>query len=230
MSTIRIEFLDGTDAGRVLEPEGDVVRIGRASSNELRLAAHHVSSEHARVVIGVDKVLLEDLHSTNGTAVVRGAERIVLGEEGSPRLPLESGDIIELGGEGDESTRLSVTLGEEREIGQVVSVRPIGELVGYTESVERNTDVLKTLYQVEKQIGGADDLDGVLVALADAALVLVPRATHVTIVLRDEPDGEDAGTDEAGYVPVLTRVRGQKAEASLRKGLCRSRAAYSARW
>jgi Nif-specific regulatory protein len=207
MSTIRIEVLDGTDAGRVFEPEGDVVRIGRASSNELRLTAHHVSSEHARVVIGVDKVLLEDLRSTNGTAVVRGAERIVLGEEGSLRLPLESGDVIELGGEGDESTRLSVTLGEEGEIAQVVSVRPIGEIVGYTESVERNTDVLKTLYQVEKEIGGADDLDGVLVALADAALVLVPRATHVTIVLRDEPDGEDAGTDEAGYVPVLTRVR-----------------------
>ncbi len=206
MSSIRIEVLDGADAGRVFEPDGDVVRIGRSASNDLALKEAHVSSEHARIVIGVDKVLVEDLASTNGTAIVRGAKRIVLSED-SLRLPLESGDVIELGGEGDESTRLAVTLGEEGDIGQVVSVRPIGEITGYTESVERNTDVLKTLYQVEKQIGGADDLDGVLVALADAALLLVPRATHVTIVLRDEPDGGRGGTDEAGYVPVLTRVR-----------------------
>ena len=86
-------------------------------------------------------------------------------------------------------------------------MRPIGDFVGYTQSVERNTDVLKTLYQVEKQIGAAADLDGVLVALADAALVLVPRATHVTIVLSDELGTEPVGSDEAGYVPVLTRVR-----------------------
>ncbi len=206
MPTLRLEVLDGADAGRTLEPEGDVVRIGRAASNELVLKESHVSSEHARVVIGVDKVLLEDLRSTNGTAVVRGDRRIVLSEDSSPRLALESGDIVELGGEGDESTRLAVTLGEEGDVAQVVSMRPIGEFVGYTQSVERNSDALKTLFQVEKQIGGAGDLDGVLIALADAALVLVPRATHVTIVLRDEPDGE-ADSDEAGYVPVLTRVR-----------------------
>jgi Nif-specific regulatory protein len=202
MASISIEIVSGAEAGTVFDPEGDVVRIGRAPANDLVLREAHVSGEHARIVIGAEDVVLEDLRSTNGTAVVRGERRIVLSEE-TPKTVLESGDVVELGGEGNESTRLSITIGDEVEP-HVVSVRPISEFSGQTPSVERNSDVLRTLYHVDKAIGSAADLDGVLTAVADGALTVVPRATHVTVVLRD-----DADSDGSGYVPVLTRVRGE---------------------
>ncbi len=205
MSTLRIEVLNGAAKGRTLEPEADVVRIGRSPDSDLCLAEPHVSGEHARVVVGADSVVLEDLKSTNGTSIVRGGARVRLGEQ-APRAVLESGDVVELGGEGDESTRLSVTIGEESAIGHVIEVRPIAELAGHSASVEQRSDVLKQLYRVQKQVGAAADLEGVLAAVSDAALALVPRATHVTVVLRDDPNGESDGS-ESGFVPVLTRVR-----------------------
>lgn len=207
MPSVRIEVLSGSRAGRVYEPEGDVVRIGRGPKSHLELPESHVSSEHARLVIGDSAVTLEDLRSTNGTAIVRGATRTLL-DESQRKSELLDGDIVELGGEGDEATRLQVTVAEELEP-HVVSVRPIAELSGTTDSVERNTDVLKTLYRVQKDIGAARDLDEVLQAVADAALMLVPSATHATVVLRDEPDSDNTPAAESGFVPVLTRVRGQ---------------------
>ncbi len=204
MPSVRIEVLSGSRAGSVLEPEGDVVRIGRGPKSDLELPESHLSSEHARLVIGEETVTIEDLHSTNGTAVLRGDSRIALGDSNRKSV-LEDGDVLELGGEGDEATRLRITVAEELEP-HVVSVRPIAELSGTTSSVERNTDVLKTLYRVQKAIGAAEDLDEVLQTVGDAALELVPSATHATLVLKDEPDSEEVAS-ESGFVPVLTRVR-----------------------
>ena len=207
MASVRLEVLNGSSKGRVLEPDGDVVRIGRASGSDLQLDETHVSGEHARLVVGAERVTLEDLCSTNGTAIVRGSQRIVLSETTSLRTVLESGDVVELGGAAEEATGVRVELGAEAEPEHVVAVRPIGQLPGVTASSERNTGVLRALYRVEKAIGGAPDLDSVLVRVADAALELTPSATHATLVLRDDIDAaEDRG--DAGYVPILTRVRG----------------------
>ncbi|MBK7582552.1 MAG: sigma 54-interacting transcriptional regulator [Myxococcales bacterium] len=213
MASVRLEVQNGSLKGRTFEPEGDVVRIGRAAHNELVLEEAHVSAEHARLVVGAERVTVEDLRSTNGSAVVRGSQRIVLGEASSARAVLESGDVLELGGSGDEGTQIRVELGDEREPPHVVSIRPIGELAGFTTSGDRNTGVLKTLYRVEKRIGGAVDLDDVLIAVADAALELVPTATHATLVLRDDL-AADADRDDAGYVPVLTRLRSPEGQGA----------------
>ena len=114
MPSVRIEVLSGSRAESVFEPEGDVVRIGRGPKSDLELPEAHVSSEHARLVIGDDTVTLEDLRSTNGTAVVRGDDRVAL-DEGNRKSALEDGDIVELGGEGDEATRLRISVAEELE-------------------------------------------------------------------------------------------------------------------
>ncbi len=205
MPGVRLTVLSGALEGRSITPEGDVVRIGRGTGNDLVLPEAHVSSEHVRLIVGETQVFLEDLGSTNGTAVVKGSGREPL-EQGR-RVVLEDGDVLELGGEGDEATRISVNLSEEAEP-HVVSLRPIGELSGTTGSLERNSAVLKTLYRVQKDIGRAEGLSDVLLEVADAALALVSGATHATVVLRDDSDPQETKS-EAAYVPVLTRTRGK---------------------
>ena len=71
--------------------------------------------------------------------------------------------------------------------------------------IERDPSALQALYVAQKKIGAANDLDQVLIEVADAALYLVPSATHVTIVLRDDDQGSD--TAASAFVPVMTRVR-----------------------
>ncbi|HEY4105195.1 MAG TPA: FHA domain-containing protein, partial [Polyangiaceae bacterium] len=91
MSSIRLEVVSGVSAGRIFDAELDVIRIGRAASNELSLPDAHVSSEHARIVSSVDGFVLEDLSSTNGTWLLRAGEQHALGE-GRRAMALSPGD------------------------------------------------------------------------------------------------------------------------------------------
>src|SRR5262249_6299656 len=148
------------------------------------------------------RAVLHDLRSTNGTTVVRRNERHRLtAENGS--IDLETGDLIELG-TGDGSTWLRVSIADDQEA-HVVSMRRLEELEPAAAKLERDPGTLSALYAAQKRIGAASDLDHVLIEVADAVLSLVPNATHVTVVLRD--DEHDPDTTANAFVPVMTRVR-----------------------
>jgi transcriptional regulator with GAF, ATPase, and Fis domain len=200
-----LEVTQGLSAGRTFELRGELTRIGRAPSNDVVLEDVHVSGEHARVVMHSGRVTLSDLRSTNGTTLVRRGERHRLaGEQASAEL--ETGDVIELGS-GDGVTQIRVTIADDADPTHIVSMRRLDELEPAAAKIERDPGALSKLYTAQKRIVAANDLDQVLIEVADAALFLVPSATHVTVVLRDD----DQGTDQtaAAFVPVMTRVRQQ---------------------
>jgi Nif-specific regulatory protein len=209
---IRLEVTGGLARGTRHESSADVVRLGRSVDNDVVLPDEHVSGEHARIVLGEHAYVLRDLRSTNGTAVVRGAARIALDEGNAREVTLEPGDVLELGS-GERIVRIAVTILEDPEgDARVLAMRKIDELARAESTVERDDHRLRALYDVQKRIGAADDLHGVLVAICDAAFSLVPGATHVTVILREQDD-EGARDTAAGYVPIVTRVRGQTGPA-----------------
>jgi Nif-specific regulatory protein len=209
---IRLEVTRGERAGTALEPTTDVVRIGRAEGNDLVVPDTHVSSEHAKIVFSGDKYVLIDQRSTNGTAILRGTQRIGLDDGNGRESGLEDGDVIELGSQ-DRIVHIAVTLKDEADDAKVFALRKIEELVPQAQIVEKDDHRLRALYEAQKRIGAAQDLAEVLVAICDSSFALVPLATHVTIVLRDDDD-ESAKAGVSGYVPVMTRVRGQDAPPS----------------
>src|SRR6185312_4461589 len=189
---IRIEVESGQKRGAKVESSAEVLRIGRADGNDLLLSDDHVSGDHARVQPNDGGWVLHDLRSTNGTAVVRRGERHPV--EGAPFL-LETGDVIELG-HGEQGVRLAVTVQVDEEddrTAQVLAFRSIDDIPAQATHVEQDTTRLRALYEAQKRIGEADDLSDVLVAIADAVLELVPRATHVTMILRDDDVDPSAG-------------------------------------
>jgi Nif-specific regulatory protein len=200
---LRLEVTQGLAAGAVFEPAGEVVHIGRAPVNDVVLDDMHVSGEHARVLVADGRVVLTDLRSTNGTTLVRRGERLRLAGEHSAH-DLETGDVIELGS-GDGVTSMRVAIADEADAGHIVSMRRLDEVEPAAAKIERDPTALEQLYSALKQVVAATDLDRVLIVIADAVLFLVPSATHVTIVLRDDEQG--AGTTPAAFVPVMTRVR-----------------------
>src|SRR5580692_3798677 len=106
---IRLEVTRGQLAGKRVESTEEGLRIGRTEGSDLVLPDDHVSGDHARIVWKGEGYTLLDLRSTNGTAIVRGSARIVLGDTNDRETPLASGDVIELGS-GDKVVRLSVTV------------------------------------------------------------------------------------------------------------------------
>ncbi|HEU4407235.1 MAG TPA: sigma 54-interacting transcriptional regulator [Polyangiaceae bacterium] len=202
---IRLEVRAGSPEAAAFELDQDVVRIGRDAANDVVLAGPHVSPQHARLVAASTGVILEDLRSERGTARIREGERTVADEANRFRLTLRSGDLIEFGS-GEAATVLAVSTGEVVREAQVMALRRIDDLKPAAIRALRDPERLGQLYALQRQIGLPQSLDEVLVALGDAALELVPLATHATVVLRDE--GSDAhGGDAGSYVPVLTRVR-----------------------
>ena len=198
-----LEVTQGLAAGRTFELTSEVGGIGRAPSNEIVLEDMHVSGEHARLTMHDGRVVLTDLRSTNGTTLVRrGERRRLTGDHSS--VDLETGDVIELGS-GDGVTSMRATVTDEAEVARVVSMRRLDEVEPAAAILERDPGALSALYAAQKRIGAGNDLDQVLIEVADAVLGLVPCATHVTIVLRDD-DQSDASTT-AAFVPVMTRVR-----------------------
>jgi transcriptional regulator with GAF, ATPase, and Fis domain len=119
---------------------------------------------------------------------------------------------VELG-RGDASVRVAVSFGDgaadaaDTSGAHVLAARKIDELGRVESTVERDDGRLRALYEAQKRIGNAEDLNGVVVAICDGAFALVPGATHVTVVLRE--DAEDTARGAASYVPIMTRVRGQ---------------------
>ena len=216
---IRLEVTRGESTGTKLEPTTDVVRIGRAEGNDLVVPDTHVSSEHAKIVFAGERYVLVDQRSTNGTAILRRGERIAVDDGQNREAPLEDGDVIELGS-ADRIVHLTVTLRDDADDATVFALKKIEDLVPQALIVEKDDNRLRTLYDAQKRIGSAPDLAEVLVAICESSFTLVPLATHVTIILRDdEEEGPKAGAAAAnkgatGYVPVMTRVRGQEAPSS----------------
>ena len=197
---LKLEVIRGELAGRAFDLTADATHIGRADGNELLLPDEIVSSDHARVVTtAAGAYVLHDQKSTNGTSVTRKGTRTPI----DPQKPfeLQTGDIVELGA-GEKSVQLAVTIAPDAEDARVVAVKPIAELET-AKRAEPGTG-LRALYEAHTKIGAAEGLDDVVRAIAEAVLELVPRATHVTIILR-----EDDAHGAASYVPIMTRVRGQ---------------------
>ena len=205
MSSFRLEIASGLNAGRVFDAELEVIRIGRGAANELVLDDALVSSEHARIVSSVDGFVLEDLGSTNGTWLRRGSEQYALGE-GQRAIALLPGDRIALGGPDAEGVEIRADFSLEADTLQVALVRPLSEL-GKGSALAAGDDRLQLLVQALREIVSHEGVSDVVSGIADAALLLVPRATHATVVLRkDAESGRDAKA--IGFVPVVTRVRG----------------------
>jgi transcriptional regulator with GAF, ATPase, and Fis domain len=205
---IRLEVTKGQSAGTHLESAADLVRIGRSEGNDLRFTDDIVSGEHAQILFTGEHYVVRDQRSTNGTAVVRGGERTLLDDANGRETQLETGDVVELGS-GDRVIAFAVTVREDEDHARVVAIRRIEDIEPAQQSVEKDQSRLRALYEAQKKVGGAGDLNDVLVAISDASFDLVRQATHVTIILRDD-DEEGAKSGVAGYVPVMTRLRNQE--------------------
>ena len=83
-----VERAPGHDPGMIYDLDGDIV-LGRGDRAEIRLEDPFASSRHARIYGQGNIVVIEDLHSTNGT---------YLNEEllETPR-PLHPGDRVRIG-------------------------------------------------------------------------------------------------------------------------------------
>ncbi len=200
---IRLQVLvpSGSPEAAPLDWDADIVRIGRAEHNDLVLEERSVSAEHASIVFTPEGYVLRDHHSTNGTRVLRAGSLRDLSEEPGRECLLRSGDVLELGAP-PNAARVRVLI-EEEELPQLVSVRGLEELSRAEAEATSDQALLRKLYEAQKAISAPLELEDLVDAVAQQVFALLPRATHVTVTLREEEEGRRSQR----YVPVGTRAR-----------------------
>jgi DNA-binding NtrC family response regulator len=118
--TLAVDVIDGPDRGA--RAEGDVVSIGTAEGNGLRLSDPTVSRFHVELAAAGAALRVRDLGSTNGTRV--GSVRIERGE-------VPPGSIVEIG-----STRLRVSSASDASV-EMLGSPQLGGFVGRTPVMQR---------------------------------------------------------------------------------------------
>ncbi len=194
----RLEVLTGIDAGRTVDWDGPSLSIGRAQDNDLVLRDPHLSSHHGVVQLTPDGYLYQDRRSTHGSAAMRGDDRVPVDEAVGCRWTLASGDRIVLG---PHASPVIVRFEEIRrdDDARIVAVARLKDLGEFRGRLEQQPGEVARLYRVFQELSWELDLDAVLRAVSRAVFGLLPRATHLAIVLETEPEGR--------YEPVLRQVR-----------------------
>lgn len=204
-----LEILEGPLSGEKTYPKGPTLDIGRADDNDLVVAGGAVLARHARVTLSVEGACIEHLSGAGRTVVRRGERTIDVHDAQSP-VPLEPEDRLELSVDGAaDIVRIAARFLEPPEPSQVFESRPLQSLTRFSptaaESVEAS-ELMERLAQADSAIVASRSFEELQTAIADAALTLVPRATHVTLVVREDLASPSVTTQK--YVIVLCRVRG----------------------
>jgi Nif-specific regulatory protein len=105
--------------------------------------------------------------------------------------------------EGASVLRAPTVQAAEEPEAKVLVMRPVEAVAEVQRTVESDPGSLKGLLSVLRKLTGAIELDEVFDAIEAAVFEAVPKATHLTLALRD-----DSG-DKPTYVAVTTRVRGR---------------------
>jgi transcriptional regulator with GAF, ATPase, and Fis domain len=187
---IVLEILKGTADQRLHRVSGNTVTIGRSPASTLIVTDYHQSGDHAPITQNGHHDVFSDHRSTNGSAVERAGQRMPVDAASRWELALADGDVLLLGNRADP-VRISVRIGEEadEDLGdRLIASRSIMDLPQVADQIESNPTDAVRVYKALQPHGARLEPSEVIEAVVAATLELLPRATHVAILLRSESD------------------------------------------
>jgi len=219
---IVLDILHGTSPRRQYDLAVPVVTLGRADGNTVVITDFHLSGEHAQIVREGSGYVYRDLRSTNGSALERDGVRYPIDGSRRHEIGLEHGDLILLGDPSNPVTiRVSlhglhavseVSEDDAADLGdRLIASRSIIDLPQVTDQLEHDPVGALRVYKALAPLGSRLDISAALDAAVEATFELLPRATHVAILLRAE-------TEKDRFVLATSRERGPAGRARTASG------------
>jgi len=190
---IVLEILEGSARGHVFKFEDSTITVGRAATNALVLHDYHLSGQHGQIFAEGDQFIYRDLRSTNGSAIRRGDEVLAVDASVDWEVSLKSGDCLQLG---DPAEPVILRIGLPEATGEaagdlrdrLIASRSIVDLPKVTDRVEDDPASALRIYKALSPLSTRVEMSDALEAVVDAAFELLPRATHVSVLLRSDSD------------------------------------------
>ncbi len=180
-ASLAFEILTGARAGeRVVVPLP--CTVGRSPEAALALPDPHLSTQHGVVERRDGALFFVDRGSSNGSVHQRGDRSTPLRED-CLEVELWDGDHLHLG---DPTTAVTLRVNlPEAGVPAVVAERPIAQVERFADRVTAEPGRLSLLYRLSVELGATTDLDAVLQVAATTIFDLLPRATHLAVVLEE---------------------------------------------
>ncbi|HTM21829.1 MAG TPA: sigma 54-interacting transcriptional regulator, partial [Kofleriaceae bacterium] len=133
------------------------------------------------------------LRSTNGSVVERAGKRMAVDANAGWEITLHDGDLLRLG---DPRDPVVIRVGlpapapaETAELAErLIASRSIIDLPAVTDRVEHDPASALRIYKALQPLSSRLELGVLLEAVADAVFELMPRATHVSVLVRSDTD------------------------------------------
>ncbi len=176
-----------------MELRGPVVSIGRGEFNTVTLTDYHLSGEHGQIFLEADQYIYRDLRSTNGSSLLRDGTRHVVDATTGWEITLHDSDCLCLG-DPNEPVSIRVRIPSRRlpvseELGdRLIASRSLIDLPAVTMHLEDDLASAVRIYKVLQPLASRLEMAETLEAVLEATFELLPRATHVAILLRSESD------------------------------------------
>jgi Nif-specific regulatory protein len=211
---IVLEILHGTATQRlhrISSSTAGATTIGRSPASTVIVTDFHLSGDHAQITRVGDHFVFRDLRSTNGSAVERDGKRLAVDASARWELALVDGDVLLLGNHHDP-VRIAVRIGdgleEAHDLGdRLIASRSIMNLPAVADQIERDPGEALRVYKALQPLGARLEPGEVLEACITATFQLLPRATHVAILLRSD-------TDKDRFALAVSRERNKGARAA----------------
>ena len=189
---IVLEILEGSTAGNVFKFEDYTITLGRAESNSLVLPDYHLSGQHGQIFVEGDHLIYRDLRSTNGTIIKRGDEFLPVNAEVDWEITLHTGDCLQLGDPKEPviiRVGLPEVIGTEHTLGdRLIASRSIIDLPRVADQVEQDPASALRMYKALSPLSTRLEMGELLEATVESTFELLPKATHVTLLLRSDRD------------------------------------------
>lgn len=91
---ILLTVKSGNEPSKTVEWHEPVLKLGRNAQNALVIRADNVSGEHGEIFLRAGCYVYRDLHSTNGSLIIRDNKKILLKHPHRMEQELEPGDVI----------------------------------------------------------------------------------------------------------------------------------------
>jgi Nif-specific regulatory protein len=191
---IVLEILNGTATQRQhrITSGGAATTIGRSPASTVVVSDFHLSGDHAQITRVGDHYVFRDLRSTNGSAVERDGKRVAVDATARWEVALVDGDVLLLGNHHDP-VRIAVRIGDDADDGgdlgdRLIASRSIMNLPAVADQIERDPGEALRVYKALQPLGARLEPGEVIEACITATFDLLPRATHVAILLRSDSD------------------------------------------
>jgi transcriptional regulator with GAF, ATPase, and Fis domain len=184
----RLHRIPSTSSGPSGASGGVVATIGRSPDSTIVVSDFHLSGHHAQITRTGDHYVFRDLRSTNGSAVERNGKRIPVDAAARWEITLADGDVLLLGNH-HAPVRIAVRIGDDDDFGdRLIASRSILNLPAVADQLERDPGQALRVYKALQPLGARLEPGEVIEACITATFELLPRATHVAILLRSDTD------------------------------------------